>query len=70
MQVKKIDVANKLRVPLAQGKFREEDFTISLLVDAQGLVVEFKNGSYLLPMEDLIAEVLKEAIREKVKENK
>jgi len=48
-----------LRIPLARGEINNQVFVLSILTDGRGIVLEFDDKAYLLPTQEIVAEVLK-----------
>jgi hypothetical protein len=48
------------RIHLGSGKIGEADFTFSLLTNGSGLLFEFPEGKYLVPMEEIVGDLIKE----------
>jgi len=52
-----------LRIPLAVGEANNQRFVLSILADGRGIVIEFDNKAYLLPTQEIVAEVLRQLKR-------
>ena len=68
MDIKKFDSEKRDgRVPLARGDSSSGDtFIMSVLADGSGIVLEFANEeAYLLPIQELVKEFLKQRIEAK-----
>jgi hypothetical protein len=59
MKVEIFDSERKdLRAKVNEGNYKDWSFTVSILVDGSGVLVEFENDSYVVKMEEIVKEVL------------
>jgi len=59
MKVEIFDPERKdLRAKVNEGDYKDWSFTVAILVDGSGVLVEFENDSYVVKMEEIVKEVL------------
>ena len=59
MKIEKVSNKLFLRIKLAEGSLGEEKFSVSMLANGNGVLVEFDSDKYLVPTEEIVKEVMR-----------
>lgn len=58
MKIQKVDGAF-LRLKLADGSIGKENFTVSMIANGSGILIEFDDAKYLVSTEEIVKEVMR-----------